>query len=299
LRPFLFFDRSVIFVTCGEFEVRTLHFSSQRNDGMNLTELRERLLSTGYCYIEDVIPSDQLESVRRSVSKDVWSHSLLEPPTGYVPGFLRVNQSVAPFIGNERVLGLARSLFGPHVRISMLTGTVNGPGISRGALHADWPYNQTGAARIPAPYPDQVMHLTTMWMLTDFTEDNGATIIVPGTHKKPDHPRVGGSIDVDPMRQYPGERRLLGKAGTVAVLDSRLWHAVAPNVTTQERVAVIVRYAPWWLNLAPLRPGSIDREDIVESVKATDSQVPPLTREVFERLPEAVKPLLRHSLERA
>jgi hypothetical protein len=265
---------------------------------MDLSKLRSQLFSDGYCYLENVIPPDQLDGIRDSVSRDVWAHSLLERPTGYVPGFLRFNQSLAPYLADERILGLAESIFGHHVRISMLTGSVNAPGISRGALHADWPFNQTGAAHIPAPYPDLVMHLTTMWMLTDFTEANGATILVPGTHRQSDHPRRGGSLGVDPTVPYPGERRLLGKAATVAVLDSRLWHAVAPNTTDQERVAVIVRYAPWWLNLDPLRPGTVDREDIVESVNGKDSQVPALPREIFDKLPAQVKPLLRYSVQR-
>ena len=263
-----------------------------------MNDLQEQLLSRGYCFVEQVVPREQLEPLRSSVARDVWSHSLLERPTGYVPGFLRFNQAIAYYVADRRILGLAESIFGPHVRISMLTGTVNAPGIPRGALHADWPYNQTGAARIPAPYPDVVMHLTTMWMLTDFTEENGATIIVPQSHRRPDHPRKGGTLDTDPMSPHPDERRLLGKAGTVALMDSRLWHAVAPNVSAEERVAVIVRYAPWWLNLSPLRPGSSDRQQIVESVNGRDSQVPPLLPEVFEALPATAKPLLQHAVAR-
>ena len=259
---------------------------------------QEQLLSQGYCYMEDVIPPERLESLRSSVARDVWSNSVLDRPTGYVPGFLRFNQAIAPYVADQRILGLAESLFGQHVRISMLTGTVNAPGIPRGALHADWPYNQTGAARIPAPYPDLVMHLTTMWMLTDFTEENGATIIVPKSHRRPDHPRKGGMFEADPMLPQADEKRLVGKAGTVAVMDSRLWHAVAPNVSADERVAVIVRYAPWWLNLNTLRPGSSDRQQIVESVNGRDSQVPPLPPEVFEGLPVSAKPLLQHAVAR-
>jgi len=263
-----------------------------------MNDLQEQLLSQGYCFVEQVVPREQLEPLRSSVARDVWSHSLLERPTGYVPGFLRFNQAIAYYVADRRILGLAESIFGPHVRISMLTGTVNAPGIPRGALHADWPYNQTGAARIPAPYPDVVMHLTTMWMLTDFTEENGATIIVPQSHRRPDHPRKGGTLDTDPMSPHPGERRLLGKAGTVALMDSRLWHAVAPNVSAEERVAIIVRYAPWWLNLSPLRPGSSDRQQIVESGNGRDSQVPALLPEVFEALPATAKPLLQHAVAR-
>lgn len=261
----------------------------------DIASLCSQLQEVGYCCIKNVIPTERLDTLHREVARTVKSHTDLPLPTGHVPGFLRFDQSLAPYLTDDRVLGLARSFFGPNVRISMLTGTLNGPGIPRGPFHADWPYNQNSAARIPAPYPDVLLHLVTFWMLTDFTEDNGATIIVPRSHRKTSHPLENDPID--PKRAYPGEKRLLGSAGTVAVCDARLWHAVGPNRTLKERVAVIVRYAPWWLNLDPLRPGTIDRKNIVESVKGTNAHVPALPRDIFEDLPDKLKPLVHYSVD--
>ena len=261
----------------------------------NYTALTSQLQDRGYCLIPGVLPPAELDDLRRSVARDVRVHTDMPMPVGHVPGFLRVNQALAPFLAHPRVLGLAHSLLGPHVRISMLTGSVNGPGIPRGEFHADWPYTQKSAACIPAPYPDLLMHLVTFWMLTDFTEENGATIVVPGSHRKPNHPRKGGGVD--PNAPHPDECRLLGSAGTVAVCDARLWHAVATNRTDRDRVAVIVRYAPWWLNLDPLRPGTIDRQDIVDATGGVNAEVPSLPASVFERLPQEVKGLLRYSVE--
>jgi hypothetical protein len=258
------------------------------------SSLDEDLRTQGYCYLEDVIPPDEVAAVCESVERDVMAHSLLPPPSGYLPGFLRFNRSLAPYIASRRILDLVESRFGPHVRISMLTGMVNAPGIPRGDLHADWPYNQAGAARIPAPYPNCVMHIVTMWMLSDFTGEGGGTIIVPGSHLKSDHPRKDGPIQ--PLTPYPGEKQLTGRAGSVAVFDARLWHAVAPNLSDRPRIAAIVRYAPWWLNVNPLRPGTVDREEIVEAYGGKDSQVPSLARGIFDKLPPDVQKLVRYSV---
>jgi ectoine hydroxylase-related dioxygenase (phytanoyl-CoA dioxygenase family) len=259
-----------------------------------MEEHRRRFFAKGYCQFEGVVTADRVGEIRESVRRDVYKHTVLELPAGYVPGFLRFNQALAPYLAAQPILGFVESLFGPHARISMHTGMVNGPGIPRGELHADWPYNQAGAAHIPAPYPDCVLHLVTMWMLSDFTEAGGGTIVVPGSHRRGDHPRRGGPVDA--AQPYPGEARLTGKAGSVVAFDARLWHAVAPNTTDQPRVAAIIRYAPWWLNTAPLRPGTVDRADIVEAVEGKDSQVPPLPREVFEKLPAELRPLLHHAV---
>jgi hypothetical protein len=259
---------------------------------VSFEQQRTDLFERGFCYLDAVIPPDEVAAVRDSVERDVWKHNTLERPTGYVPGFLRFNQAVARYASSRRMLDFVESLFGPHVRISMFTGIVNGRGIQRGALHSDWPFNQKSAAHIPAPYPETLIHIVTMWMLTPFTEENGGTIVVPGSHKRPCHP-----MSEESMKPADGEIQLTGKPGTVAVFDARLWHAVATNRSNADRVAVLVRYAPWWLNLDTLRPGTIDHRDIVEANGGKDSVVPALDPATYERLPEAMKPLVKFSVK--
>ena len=115
------------------------------------------------------------------------------------------------------------------------------------------------------------------------------------SHRKSDHPRK--SDGVDPKQPIAGERRLLGRAGSVGIFDTRLWHAIAPNTGNEDRISVIVRYAPWWLNLDPLRPNTIDRADIVDANHGRESAVPGIPRTVYDRLPETVKPLVHYSVE--
>jgi len=260
---------------------------------IDASHLKSELLASGYCLIEGIVPPDDLPRIRDEIQQDVWTHNILERPKGYVPGFLGCNQSLAPYLAHSRVMGLMASVFGPHVRISMFTGSVNAPGLPRGPLHSDWPFNQKSQAHIPAPYPDTLIHLVTFWMLTDFTIENGATILIPRSHKRSSNPTAGA---IDPNEPQPDEVRLIGKAGSVAVVDARMWHAEAPNVSDHERVAVIARYAPWWLNLDPLRPGTVDHQAIVESNSGSDSRVPALPKDVYQRLPHDVKPLVRYSV---
>jgi hypothetical protein len=256
----------------------------------------ERLGAEGCCLLEGIIPFGEVERIRADVATTIRHHTRLPLPQGYVTGFLRVNQSLAPHLAHPRILGIVRALFGEHARISMLTGIINGPGIPRGEWHADWPFNQSHRSRVAAPYPDVVMNLVTMWMLTDFTEANGGTLYLPGSHRLSNSPRKDGGA-IDPVAALPFERQLLGRAGDVGVFDARTWHAVAPKRTSEERVAVIVRYAPWWLNLNPLRPGTRDRLQIIESAGAADIQVEPIPQDVYERLPPDIQPLVFHMVE--
>ena len=125
------------------------------------------------------------------------------------------------------VLGVAEGLFGSHYRISFTTAHISYPGNQRGKLHADWPFNQHNAGNIPAPYPDAVQHLTTLWMLSPFTEETGATIIVPGSHRHPNNPT--GDIGVDPWRPSPARS---GPPATPAACSSSTAGSGTPSPTT-------------------------------------------------------------------
>ncbi len=248
----------------------------------------------GWCVLEGVIPAERVDAVRESVEVTVAAHRRPDAPPGigFVPGLIGLEQSFAPYLADRRLLAIAEALLGQHVRISYTSAIVNHPGNARGGWHADWPFNQNNAGHITAPYPDAVMHLTTLWMLSPFTFENGATLIVPGSHRSKDNPT--GPNGVDPLAPYPTEMQITGTAGSVLVFDSRLWHTSAPNHSDRSRVGLAVRYAPWWLNLDVLMPGSDERARMVDEPGLKDNAVPPVPPEVYETLPDDVKPLYRH-----
>ena len=101
--------------------------------------------------------------------------------------------------------------------------------------HADWPFNQGNAGHVKAPYADFPMHITTLWMISAFSAENGGTLIVPGSHRESNNPT--GDIGVDQTAPYPGEINACGPAGSVLILDSRMWHSTAHNSTDNPRVS--------------------------------------------------------------
>ncbi len=261
---------------------------------MNLQQRLLRLQMDGWCVIEGVIPEEEVDGVRESVERSTLAHRNPNAPDGigHVSSFIRHDQSLAPYLADRQVLDLAEALLGPHVRVSFTTATINYPGNQRLGWHADWPFNQNNAGHIPAPYPDAAMHLTTLWMLAPFTCENGGTLIVPGSHRSPNNPT--GNNGVNPSSPYPTEMQATGPAGSVLMIDSRLWHASAPNRSDKPRVSVVVRYAPWWLNTDVLMPGSPERALIVDEPGLKENNVPPVPPDVYDRFPDDVKPLFRH-----
>lgn len=79
----------------------------------------------------------------------------------------------------------------------------------------------------------------TVWMLDDFTPDNGATRMVPGSHRWGTRPQ---DVLADPMAPHPDERLVLGKAGSIAVMNAHLWHGGTANRTAAPRLAMHAFY---------------------------------------------------------
>ena len=261
---------------------------------MSIDEALLHIKVDGFCILDGVIPADKVGAVPRSIEATVGSsgRTTLVKGAKTRKGLIAHDQSLAGYLADERVLDIAEALLGPHVRISMTTAAINFPGNERGTWHADWPFNQHNAGHVPMPYPDMLMHLTTIWMLTPFTAETGGTFVVPGSHRCRTNPT--GDNGVDPAAPYPTEMQIRGDAGSVVLFDSRLWHAVAPNRSDGPRVGVPVRYAPWWLNLDILMPGSRERARMVEESGLRENEVPPIPPDIFAALPEKAKPLFRH-----
>ena len=250
----------------------------------------------GWCVVRNVVPQDRVAAVRARVMDAVHRHAnaetLDDKGIGHVSGFVAREQSFAPYVADSRVMGVVYGMLGDHARISFTTATVNFPGNPRGVWHADWPFNQNNAGHISAPYPDAVMHLTTLWMLSPFSTKNGGTLILPGSHRSNNNP--SGENGFDPLGTIPGECNAVGEAGSVLMLDSRLWHATAPNRSDEPRASVVIRYAPWWLDTGVLMPGSEERKLMLESTGLSAPEVPPVPLEVYDTMHEKVKPLFRH-----
>ena len=74
-----------------------------------------------------------------------------------------------------------------------------------------------------------------IWMLTDFTESNGATRIVPGSHRSGRHPDPERDKDIETVAA-------VAPAGTAIITDGRVWHGTGANIGNQLRYAVLTTF---------------------------------------------------------
>jgi ectoine hydroxylase-related dioxygenase (phytanoyl-CoA dioxygenase family) len=74
-----------------------------------------------------------------------------------------------------------------------------------------------------------------VWMLDDFTAENGALRVIPGSHRWGRKPQDALG---DPYAAHPEEKLVTGRAGTVVVMNAHLWHGGTANRTDRERRAL-------------------------------------------------------------
>lgn len=120
---------------------------------------------------------------------------------------------------------------GEQFAISNFSANVLGPGAGSMVLHADQGY-------ATEPWPPVPLAVNVGWLLDDFTEEVGATRYVPGSHLHGHNPDPGTTYESVSVE---------APAGTLLVMDGRVWHQSGINRTTDRHRAALFGYyvRPW------------------------------------------------------
>ena len=139
-----------------------------------------------------------------------------------------VNKDPLFYVGftHPKVLAGIAHVLKYDLKLSSLNFRAALPGHGLQGLHADW-------GRLETPGDYQVCN--SLWLLDDFTVENGATRIVPGTNRSTGSP---GDVMANSQDTHPDEKLLLGKAGDVVIFNSHTWHGGTLNRTTEPRRAL-------------------------------------------------------------
>ena len=122
---------------------------------------------------------------------------------------------------NPTVLAAIHHVIGRDFKLSSLNARDALPGEGHQKLHTDWSNDYDGGFHV----------VNSIWLLDDFTEDNGCTRLVPGTHRG----QQPSSVLKDTLASHPKEEHLVASAGTVAVFNSHIWHGGTLNRTKDSK----------------------------------------------------------------
>lgn len=234
-----------------------LHELGVRDDTLS-SEEEQKLDDDGYLPLADIITASQAEAMRQAATE------IFERAGGNRECGNMQNESPAFNVcfTHPRVLAAIAHVLKSDFTARGVHAKPNKPGAERGGLHVDC----TG----PAPPPGEYLVCNSMWPLCDFTKENGATSVVPGSHRLQLLPDDG----IEDVRAIdPREIQIEVPLGSVIIFNSHLWHSVNANKSSQPRSSVTCFWA---------RRGTMP--DIFPSklARATADSVSPAARALFD-----------------
>lgn len=216
----------------------------------------------GFALIPQWLSNDRVVRLRGDLIREVNPIRELLPPdntTVRAHNLLGKTRCVDDLVCDPRLLELVRGMLGEHVQVSVVAMFDLLPGATAQSLHQDdglWP--------MPRPHPPFVANAVIA--VDPFTAENGATMLVPGSHK----------WDNRPVEQPPAVTpvQVEMEPGSLLIWTGALWHGGGANRSPdQSRLAVNINY-----NLSYLRQ--------------QENQFIGVPRSELARMPEALRGLI-------
>ncbi len=191
-----------------------------------------RIRRDGYTIVENAIEPgliDELNAALQRLERELDAKPAMNGFEGHKT--VRIYNLLAfgaPFTSvpvHGSVLPIVEEILDPGCLVSSLSSIAIDAGEIAQPIHAD-------DMVMPLAKPHIPVVCNSMWALTDFTDANGATRLVPGSHVK-DNPVYGGTYDTIPAEM---------KKGSVLIWDGALWHGGGANQTDKRRTGIAMNY---------------------------------------------------------
>jgi ectoine hydroxylase-related dioxygenase (phytanoyl-CoA dioxygenase family) len=204
-----------------------------------MTAAEQSSLDTlGYAVLENFLDPATLYQVRSRVEElyqaegeNAGSEFRKEPGAQRLANLVDKGEIFQSLIAMPRILELVSHVLGPRFKLSSFNARSANPYSSQAQpLHCD-----AGAL----PDANGYWVCNTIWLLDDFTPENGATRVIPRSHTWAQLPQ---QVLADPAAPHPQEILLLAPAGSVIVMNTHAWHGGTANRTPQHRRALHAFY---------------------------------------------------------
>lgn len=210
-----------------------------------------RIERDGYTVVEDVFDAAEAEAtladiarLERELGIGFANNDFEGRATKRVYNLLAHGKRFEAIPVHPRVLPIVEGVLDAGCLVSSLSSIAIHPGETAQPIHAD-------DQLLPLPKPHVATVCNTMWALTDFSEENGATRIIPGSHEADHSPAYGTEYD-----SIPAEMR----RGSVLVWHGSLWHGGGANRSDAVRVGIAMNYCAGWIRQQENQQLGIPRE---------------------------------------
>lgn len=192
-----------------------------------MAEEKSLLQEQGYLIVRGVMDAVWLEELRMATGRllkeegeNAGGEFRKEVGSDRLANLVDKGECFQRLVSHPMLLEAAEAVLGPDWKLSSLNYRAALPG-DKGLqpLHCDM-------GLLPDLLGNAVFN--SIWMLDDFTEENGPTRYVPGSHRSGALPEHGSA-------PHPDEQVALGKAGDVILMNAHMWHGGTANRTAVPR----------------------------------------------------------------
>jgi ectoine hydroxylase-related dioxygenase (phytanoyl-CoA dioxygenase family) len=195
-----------------------------------------RLAADGYVVVEDLLAPHQLDAILEGLapfldaSAPLGRNDFEGRSTNRVYALLAKVPAMATIVEHPHVLAMIDALLEPGYLLSASLAINLLPGETAQSWHYD-----DGFYTLPRPRPP--VSISTIWALDDFTLDNGATEVIPGSH---------GWASELPQGDDPRRLSVVMPAGSAVIFSGTLWHRGGANGSASRRLCVSPQYCQPW-----------------------------------------------------
>ena len=219
----------ITFVTQSSVRAKMVQRKSEISDAV------EKLHARGYAVLENLVPDDLMDNVASELARHFGEAGVISSNnTNRVHSRILAN---SPALQNQIVapdiLAILDEVLTPNCikyQLSSIQGIEVQPGALDQGLHRD-----DDIYRLPHPHP--VFEVNVMWAVTDFTEENGATRLIPNSH--------GWSSGRLPDEESPIQAAM--PRGSALLWLGSTWHGAGANCTQTPRIGLYAGYSLGWL----------------------------------------------------
>ncbi|KZS82074.1 phytanoyl-CoA dioxygenase [Mycobacterium persicum] len=214
------------------------------------------LARDGFVIWENLLSDNECRKIRDALAPMLSYHgrnSFEGHRTQRLYSVLSKTRACDRLVDHPRPLAVLDRLLMPNYLLSALQVINIEPGESSQLLHFD-------DAFYPIPRPRPALGAATIWAIDDFTAANGATVVIPASHRW------------DDRRPTPTDIRksVIMPAGSCIFFLGTLWHGGGANNTEAARLAVTAQYCQPWLR--PLEAFTLSVPTDIAKVVSADIQ---------------------------
>lgn len=227
-------------------DIQTALFSlGVREDSLSADEKRS-LDEDGYLPLPGILSPAQVQALRQRLQEledeegeDAGKEVHQEDGTDRLANLANKDPLFDQIWANTKVLAAMAHVLDGDLKLSSLNARAALPGHGLQALHCDGSHSSADFAPVLIDGRRRYNVCNSIWLLSDFTPENGATRLVPGSHLFGVDPGEGME---DPRAPHPDEILVQGKAGTVFVFNAFTWHGGTVNHSDNPRRALHCYY---------------------------------------------------------